>query len=177
MFDSTPVLLLRRQPPNARPDDAAARQFFVDLPSQGFGRVPPEWVPGAPSDGLSLENDAEAGSAAWLCSAAAAAARANRPGCRFQLPGGNRARAQDRCCNCCQECVLDDLLTHGSLSFHCISFHRKPDEFLPMLVLLIASRRGQKALRTNRSRKVLSLSLQSWILVLRNSNLGSVNQR
>jgi hypothetical protein len=64
----------------------------VDLTSQRFGRAPPEWVLGAPSDGLSIENDAEAGAAARLRGAAAAAARPN-PGGRLQLPGGNCARA------------------------------------------------------------------------------------
>ena len=97
--------------------DAARVNFRWTLPSQGFRWGPPEWVLGAPSNGLSLKDDTEAGPAARLCCAATAAARANRLGSCLQLPGGNRARAQHRCCNCCQEGVLDDLLTHDHSPF------------------------------------------------------------
>jgi hypothetical protein len=114
--------------------------IFVDLPSLGFG----EWIPGAPSDGLSVEDDTEAGAAARFRSAATATARAN-PGCPLQLPGGNRPSAQDRYRNCCQECVLDDLLTHDRSPFIALISIGNRMSFLLIFILLSASGRGRKA--------------------------------
>lgn|SRR5215831_17583777 len=116
--------------------------ILVDL---RFGRGPQEWVPGAPSDGLSIEDDTEAGSAARLGSAATTAARAN-PGFGLQLPGGNRARAQDRCRNRCQECVLDDLLTHDRSPFIASHFNQKPDEFFTHVRSLECNMKSVKGL-------------------------------
>ena len=134
MFRSPPVFAIAARAPKCTMLRAS---IFVDL---RFGRGPPEWVPGASSDGLSIEDDTEAGAAARLGSAATAAAGAN-PGFGLQLPGGNGARAQDRCRNCRQKCVLDDLLTHDRSPFVASPFIGNRMSFLLTLVLLSANRR------------------------------------